>query len=168
MDCSYIFKRFPVSTLCLDLCGCSLILLVTRSWKALCLVKYWIRYFGTKLFKQAKIKIDLCSILLEAKLNQLEDRVVRLLKLTFHELFELNGFVIAGDFGNILWRFHPAGNISIVKYQLRELSISLFRSFQREAWSYTSQRPKPTATHILDVIFFIQYNTQIAKFGYPF
>ena len=73
-----------LSILCLGFGGCRLFLLVIRSWKALFLVQYCIRYFETKLFKQAKTEIHLSSFLVQAKFNHVEERG-RLLKFTFEE-----------------------------------------------------------------------------------
>ena len=55
----------------LDFGGCrSLLFLVARSRKSAFLVKYCVRYLGTRLFKHLKTRMHLCIFLLEARFNQ--------------------------------------------------------------------------------------------------
>ena len=68
-DTAPLEVRLPM--LCLGFGGCrSLLLLVAWSYKSAFLVKYCVKYLGTRLFKHLKTGMHLCIFLLEARFNQ--------------------------------------------------------------------------------------------------
>ena len=140
----------------LGLGGCrSLLLLVAWSCKSPFLVKYWVRYLGTSLFNHLKTGIQFCIFLMGARFNQLSTW-----KVSF-EMFCRNTIRAARFCRRGSFLQHPSEiplqcNVSIIKEGLQEWHVYQFRGFQREAWSYTRQKPKPPtdlAIYILDVIF---------------
>ena len=78
--------------------------LVAWSCKSAFLVKYWVRYLGTRLFKHLKTRKNLCIFLLEARFNQLSRR-----KVSFEVFFRNARFLHVGAVAlcNTPLRFSP-------------------------------------------------------------
>ena len=62
----------------------SLLLLVTWSCKSAFLVKYCVRYLGTRLYKHLKTRMHLCIFLLEVRFNQFSTQ-----KMSFEVFFRI-------------------------------------------------------------------------------
>ena len=116
--------------------GCwSLLLLVAWSYKSAFLVKYCVKYLDTRLFKHLKTRMHLWKL----DLTSLAHRKFHLRCSSVIE-FELHGSIGGVTLCNTLLRFPPTQHQHSQIMAARVMCI-LFRGFQREAWSFTRQKP---------------------------